>query len=300
MKIQIGICYALSMAVAAQHQDGVCYQDCELGNVTVDLGAITTCLEWPIEDGGLGGSANADVMIEVYNNAINAGIQLGSSETLLNGFLAAKSGATLQNSEGLFYCIRGNATNGIAPDAFYWVLNCNILEVGKSGDEYLCQDLTDEEVAMNGFVGFVVDSLLFLDDAKFYRYVFNETELKQTEIQPLEGGGFRCSDRPWFRTSLCTEPLALACPTALKGTTGFGAFLMYGDTNNTGVVVAQDVREWQMTPCLGGETESTKTESTETDSTKTESNSGGSRGQISATNIVGSMVGGVLFSVVLF
>ena len=96
-------------------------------------------------------------------------------------------------------------------------------------------------------VGYVVD-LSLLGDDKFHRYVFNSTIAIPSETQPIEASGYSCSRRPWFTSTKCTDPLATTCSTSFQGSIGLGAFQHYGDVNT--VVVAQDIREWQLAPCL--------------------------------------------------
>mmetsp|Transcript_11157 Transcript_11157/g.22822 ORF Transcript_11157/g.22822 Transcript_11157/m.22822 type:complete len:365 (-) Transcript_11157:1472-2566(-) len=253
-----------------------CYETCGFDGVNTK--EIGICLQRSIEEGGLG-SAVEDAMMDVYDSVVQADIQPGeyfgdataAERTLLAGLNTLKIGASLANSEGLYFCIL-NGSN-----AFYWVLNCDVLRGLSPADEPLCADLTAEEAAI-GTVGYVVDEALVGDD-KFHRYVFDDKNILETVQQPLENDSFVCNERPWFRTSLCTEPLAVTCPTGFQGTTGRGAFQVYGDTSE--VVVAQDVREWQLAPCLDQD---------EDDGSSTNT----------TAIIVGSVVGGVLLLIILF
>jgi hypothetical protein len=249
-----GMLKALPLAAASilstAHSQDNCYEVC--GFEERNTSDIGKCLQRPIDDGGQSDSAQ-EAMIQIYNNVEQAGIRPGGLEgedTILIGLNAAKAGEDIANSEGLYYCLF-DETSGT--DAFYWVPNCNVLKQGLSNDELLCTGLTaqeqeDELVS----VGYVVDATLFGDD-KFNRYVFNSTKARMTETQPIEAQGFSCSGRPWFVSSTCIDPLATTCPTAFQGSSGRGAFQHYGTVNVT--VVAQDVREWQLAPCLDtGET----------------------------------------------
>lgn len=237
------VCIAAVILNVAIAQDA-CFESCGLEGA--DTKVMGTCLQRSIEDGGQGSSVQ-DAMLEIYDNVNAAGIQPGGIEekdSILMGLNAAKPGETASNSEGLYYCISNNET-GV--DTFFWVLNCVVLKQGFSGDESLCVGLTTEEQEMPS-VGYVVDALLLGDD-KFHRYVFNSTTVISTESQPIEASGYSCSRRPWFTSTKCTDPLATTCSTTFQGSTGLGAFQHYGEVNT--VVVGQDIREWQLDPCLG-------------------------------------------------
>lgn len=225
------------------------------------------CLQRPVDDtvnSEVGAGGNGDevqkAFIETYQNVINSGIAVGGGamegveQTVLAGLNNAISGSTVPNSEGVYYCMVENininstaASNSTAAvnNAFYWVLNCDVLNKGYSGDESLCNNLTSVESAL-GNLGYAVDKTLFGNDL-WNRYVFNETTLIKTSVQPIESGGFMCNERPWFRDSSCVDPLSSTCAQQFEGTTGTGEFQYYGDVSKA--VVAQDVREWQLQPC---------------------------------------------------
>ena len=245
-------------------EDGQCqYEVCgfdefaETAPTTRDIG---TCLQRPISEGGQGSEVQR-AMMQVYSNVKEGGITVGHSgvaaangasanelETaLLDAINAAKAGASVSNSEGLYYCLQDAETGA---DAFYWVLNCNVLREQQTPDFALCNGLTPTEKHINGnldAVAFVVDETLFGDDT-WRRFVFNDQVATLTESQPIDGGRFKCSERPWFKTNLCSDPMAVTCPTGFEATTGRGAFQTYGDVDV--VVVAQGVREWQLEACM--------------------------------------------------
>ena len=243
---------ALALAAASilftVHSQDACYEVC--GFEEKNTSEVGKCLQRPIDDGGQSNSVQ-EAMIQIYNNVEQAGIRPGGVEgedTVLIGLNAAKAGEDVTNSEGLYYCLF-DQTRGT--DAFYWVANCNVLKQGLSNDELLCTGLNIQEQELIG-VGYVVDSTLFGDD-KFHRHAFNSTTAILTEVQPIEAQGFSCSGRPWFTSTTCIDPLATTCPTTFQGSSGRGAFQHFGTVNVT--VVAQDVREWQLAPCLDtGET----------------------------------------------
>ena len=220
--------------------------------------AIGSCLQRPLSEGGQGDEVQA-AMQEVYALVKESGVTVGGRNAisdpavqdsiLLDAINAVRAGAAVPNSEGLYYCLRDDATGA---DAFYWVLNCGVLreDRGGSGDIVLCDGLTPAETTIAGdldAVAYVVDATLFGDDT-WRRYVFNNEVVALTEVQPVEGGGFVCSERPWFQTNVCLDPLATTCPTGFEGTTGRGAFQSYGEEGVA--IVAQDVREWHLEPCL--------------------------------------------------
>jgi len=221
-----------------------CYEICD--SKERNTKEVGECLQRKIDDGGQGSSVQ-DAMLEIYENVVQSRIKPGGVEgedSILIGLNAAKAGTTAVNSEGLYYCTL-DADSGA--DAFYWVLNCSVLKQGLSGDESLCVGLTLEEQDMPR-IGYVVDETLLGDD-KFHRYVFNSSTAISTETQPIEANGFSCSGRPWFTSTKCIDPLATTCPTDFQGSSGRGAFQHYGQVENA-TVVAQDVREWQLAPCL--------------------------------------------------
>ena len=245
-------------------EDGQCqYEVCGFDEFTKTAPTtrdIATCLQRPISEGGQGSEVER-AMLQVYSSVKEGGITVGHSgvaaansasanelETaLLDAINAAKAGATVSNSEGLYYCLQDAETGA---DAFYWVLNCNVLREQQTPDFALCNGLTPTEKHINGnldAVAFVVDETLFGDDT-WRRFVFNDQVATLTESQPIDGGGFKCSERPWFKTNLCSDPMAVTCPTGFEATTGRGAFQTYGDADV--VVVAQGVREWQLEACM--------------------------------------------------
>ena len=216
---------------------------------------IGLCLQRPTKEGGQDNFAQ-DAMIEVYSNIAELGLKVGgidgvadAQDVIVRGLNAALPGAAVPNSEGLYYCVADEETND---DAFYWVQNCNILLVGASGNQYLCQGLTDDEAAV-GFVGFVVDDKLTgSTDKVFVRCAFNSTDAIRTEVQPIEGStSFSCSSRPWYEredSKRCVDPASVLCPTSFVGSTGMGTFQVYGDHDVA--VVAQDITTWQLCQCL--------------------------------------------------
>lgn len=210
------------------------------------------------------GDAVQEAMMGMYDTVLELGIRPannpsdGTSDAaasiamISRGLQAAVPGATAPNSEGLYYCVTsGNGENtgndDGAKEAFYWVLNCDVLRA--SANAGLCQDLSDEEVNV-GPVGFIVDPAL-TGSGGFIRYVFNETTAVRTEAQPIaDATGFSCSARPWYQMGTqCVDPAKVLCPTRFQGTQGLGTFQVYGDTAE-GVVVAQDVATWQLCRCL--------------------------------------------------
>jgi hypothetical protein len=231
----------------------------EFDETTTTTRDIGTCLQRPISEGGQGTEVQR-AMMQVYSNVKEAGITVGHSgvamgrpdtseleKALLDAINAAKAGATVPNSEGLYYCLQDAETGA---DAFYWVLNCAVLREAQTRDFALCNGLTPVEKTISGdldSVAFVVDKTLFGDDT-WRRFVFNDDIAALTEDQPIDGGGYKCSERPWFKTNLCSDPMAVTCPTGFEATTGRGAFQTYGNVNE--VVVAQGVREWQLKPCM--------------------------------------------------
>ena len=236
---------------------------------------IGTCLQRPVSDGGQGTAAQS-AMEQVYDAVRSGGVTVGHSfveydspdelavgrgsafldpdvaipETaLLDAINAAAAGASVPNSEGLYYCLRDAGTGA---DAFYWVLNCAVLreDRGGSGDYALCDGLTPVEKTISGdldAVAYVVDATLFGDDT-WRRFVFNDQVAALTDVQPIEGGGFKCNERPWFTTNFCSDPMATTCPTDFVKTNGRGAFQTYGEVGVA--VVGQDVREYHLKACL--------------------------------------------------
>lgn len=173
-----------------------------------------------------------------------------SNAIISRGLQAAVPGATAPNSEGLYYCVTsgdGDNTGDEAKEAFYWILNCDVLRT--SANAGLCQDLSVEEMNV-GPIGFVVDPVLTGSDG-FIRYVFNETTSVRTEVQPIaDATGFSCSSRPWYQMGTqCVDPAKVLCPTRFQGTEGLSTFQVYGNTTE-GVVVAQDIATWQLCQCL--------------------------------------------------
>lgn len=141
--------------------------------------------------------------------------------------------------------------------AFYWIINCDLLEQISSPDISLCDGLSEvETVAVQSsaepmLIGYVVDDELHQTSGQiFHRYLFNSSKAILTENQPIEGpSGFECSSRPWFvQNWMCTNPTAASCPEYLIGSTGIGAFQTYGSTDTA--VVAQDIRNYQLCVCL--------------------------------------------------
>jgi len=231
------------------------------------------CIQRPVSEGGQGSEVQA-AMREVYALVQEGGVAVGGGggtgtananstapeEAILPGLHAVRAGSSVPNSEGLYYCLRDAATGA---DAFYWVLNCEVLreDRGASGDYVLCADLTPAEEAAvggGGAVGYVVDATLFGDDV-WRRFVFDDAAAVLTSVQPIAGGGFVCSERPWFATNYCVDPLATTCPTGFEGSTGRGAFQTYGGIDVA--VVAQDVREYHIAPCLEESTSSSASSS---------------------------------------
>ena len=213
---------------------------------------------------GVGGQSDAvqKAMMGIYDNLLELGIRPatasdntnGTAESIAiisRGLQAAVPGATAPNSEGLYYCVTSsdgdNTGDDSAKEAFYWVLNCDVLRA--SANAGLCQDLSIEEMNV-GPVGFVVDPVLTGSDG-FIRYVFNETTAVPTEVQPIaDATGFSCSSRPWYQMGTqCVDPAKVLCPTRFQGTEGLGTFQVFGNISE-GVVVAQDIATWQLCQCL--------------------------------------------------
>ena len=218
-----------------------CYQTCGFRS-TEEVGK---CLERPVSEGGFGDTVET-TMTTVVDNVRTSGIQPGGTADLLAGFQAVQAGQNLEHSEGLYYCVYDPLTES---DAFFWILNCEVI-ISNGPDKVLCSDLTPKEKEL-GAVGFVVDRQL-LGDNKLYRYAVGSTRVLQTEVQPLNSSSLDCSSRPWFRSntgSNCTDPLSVTCPTTFEGSSGVGSFQTYGSMGE-GVVVAQDIRGWQLEPCL--------------------------------------------------
>lgn len=168
-------------------------------------------------------------------------------DTLLSGLNAAAPGASVPNSEGMFYCVFDKTTN---EEAFFWVPNCNVLQASTL-NYGLCDKLTDSESTMGGKIGYVVDNVLTETEGKmFVRYAFNETHAVKTSVQPIMSGGFSCSQRPWYQESfICSDPAKVRCPTYFEGSEGLGTFQTYGTITN-GVAVAQDIAGWQLCECV--------------------------------------------------
>lgn len=181
------------------------------------------------------------------SNNINA--TTGAHAVVVRGLNAALPGATIPNSEGMYYCVFDNNTEA---ESFFWVQNCDVLADSGSGNQVLCEDLTEAEAGV-GTIGYVVDKVFTGTSVNvFMRYVFNETHAFQTTVQPLtnQETGFSCSGRPWFQTAMqCSDPAKVLCPTDFEGTTGLGTFQVYGDSA-TGVVASQDIPTWQLCQCL--------------------------------------------------
>eukprot|EP00563_Minutocellus_polymorphus_P006275 CAMPEP_0181045824 /NCGR_PEP_ID=MMETSP1070-20121207/14017_1 /TAXON_ID=265543 /ORGANISM="Minutocellus polymorphus, Strain NH13" /LENGTH=362 /DNA_ID=CAMNT_0023124385 /DNA_START=154 /DNA_END=1239 /DNA_ORIENTATION=- len=177
-----------------------------------------------------------------------------ASAVVARALNAALPGATAGNSEGLYYCVTAPTDEDESipvAEAFYWVVNCNILMLGLSGNAVLCEDLTEEELGTGPTIGFVVDPHR-TGSGGFLRYaLFNESVALPTAVQPIEGAtGFSCSARPWYEMgTTCEGPAKVLCPTAFEGTKGLGTFQVYGNASE-GVVVSQDVATWQLCQCL--------------------------------------------------
>lgn len=196
-----------------------------------------------------------DAMKASYAKIIDTEIMPGGvknkteQESLLAGFNAVSEGSTATGSEGLYYCVQDQEE--ATANAFYWVLNCGLLQDIDSPDAGYCTDVTDSEKALldGGYMlGFVVDATLLGDD-KFHRYVFSATEVLATETDPLAAYSFDCSGRPWFVADWkCESPVAVSCPTRLEGSTGLGSFQTYGSPETA--VVSQDLKTWQLCVCL--------------------------------------------------
>ena len=252
----------LSAASVAQQDAEECYKTCQGvvfdGLAPFSSEEVAQCLQRPVEDGGHGNLAQ-EALIQTYNNVLELGYRPGvaddlddtaANDLILRGLNAAGSGANLANSEGVYYCITDDTTT--FSESFFWVINVDVLAEGLSGNEGLAGDLTEEESAMAGSQGYVVDDALTGESGGvFVRYVFNETHALKTEVQPIEGAtGFSCSGRPWYQNAtLCEDPATLLCPSTFQGTEGLGTFQVYG-SQETGVGVSQDVPSWQLCECL--------------------------------------------------
>ena len=244
---EIGLCLQRPLRVLPETEDGDAAQEAQsvVGN-------------------NVGGQGDAvqEAMINIYENVLEIGIRPatprdGSYGTaagmamISRGLQAAAPGATAPNSEGLYYCVTssdGDTTiDDGAKEAFYWVLNCDVLRA--SANAGLCQDLSVEEMNV-GPVGFVVDPVITGSDG-FIRYVFNGTTAVPTEAQPIaDATGFSCSARPWYQMGTqCVDPAKVLCPTRFQGTEGLGTFQVYGNATE-GVVVSQDIATWQLCQCL--------------------------------------------------
>ena len=254
----------LSAAAVAQQDAEECYKTCQAvvfdGLAPFSSEEVAQCLQRPVEDGGHGDLAQ-EALIQTYNNVLELGYRPGNeanglddkaaNDFILLGLNAASDGANLANSEGVYYCITDNVTS--FSESFFWVINADVLAEGLSGNEGLAGDLTEEEIAMGGSQGYVVDDALTGESGGvFVRYVFNETRVIKTEVQPIEGAtGFSCSGRPWYQNAtLCEDPATLLCPSTFQGTEGLGTFQVYG-SQEAGVSVSQDIPSWQLCECLG-------------------------------------------------
>ena len=85
-------------------------------------------------------------------------------------------------------------------EAFFWVINCDVLNAEDgSGNSNLCDGITDERSAVEGGLqGYFVDGT----DKQFIRYLFNETHVIKTEVQPIGYigvEGYSCSGRDWYQ-----------------------------------------------------------------------------------------------------
>jgi len=208
---------------------------------------IGKCLERPPTIDGQG-DVGEQTLVSIFDKVVadvelipTNGTEVTPNQIIARGLTAAKSGSTVPNSEGMYYCVVNDDTNR---EAFYWIINCDVLMEGGSGNANLCSGLTDEEQSI-GQQGYFVDGL----EKQFIRYVFNDTHAIETEVQPIPyigEAGFSCSGRDWYQQGMkCTDPAKVLCPLYFQGTTGLGTFQAYGDMKES-VVVAQDIATWQV------------------------------------------------------
>lgn len=245
----------------SQEEEELCYEDCVgFGLWLYGRGwiippyqseEIGKCLERPPAVNGQG-DIGEQTLVSIFNKVVadvelipTNGTVVTPNHIIARGLTAAKSGSTVPNSEGMYYCVVNDDTNR---EAFYWIINCDVLMGGGSGNANLCGGLTDDEQSI-GQQGYFVDGL----EKQFIRYVFNDTHAIETDMQPIPyigEEGFSCSGRDWYQQGLkCTDPAKVLCPLYFQGTTGLGTFQAYGDKKES-VVVAQDIATWQLCQCM--------------------------------------------------